>query len=129
MPGVYDIRADEPLVECTFSGPTSPADCLRVIDQILADPRYREDFPCLIDNRDIAGAFTRADIDQVIPAVARALAGMTARPRVAIVVSRDVQYGLGRMFQALTGNLLNLDLRVFRDRAEAAAWLGGAHPR
>src|SRR5438105_3100936 len=124
MPGVYDIRAHEPLVECTFTGPVAPADCLRVIDEIFAGPRYRQDYPCLVDNRAIAGAFSRADIDQVVPTVVRALAAMTARPRVAILVSRDVQYGLGRMFQSLTSHILNL--RVFRDRAEAAAWLGGS---
>jgi hypothetical protein len=124
MPGAYDIHCSDRLVECTFTGPVSPLDCLHVIDQVLADPRYRQDYPCLVDNREIAGAFSRADIDQVIPTVVRALAAMTARPRVAILVSRDVQYGLGRMFQSLTSHILNL--RVFRDRAEAAAWLGGS---
>jgi hypothetical protein len=123
MPGHYDIQPPERLVECTFCGSIGPADCIALIDRILGDPRYREGFSCLVDNRALETAFTPDQLRQVIPAVARAFAAMAPGPRIAVLVDRDVQYGLTRMFQSLSSDILNLNLRIFRDPAEARAWL------
>lgn len=42
--------------------------------------------------------------------------------RSAIVVSNDLQFGFARMYQTMNGNP-QLEIRVFRDQAEALAWL------
>lgn len=44
------------------------------------------------------------------------------RTRVAIVAETDVAYGLSRMYQAFRSES-PLDLRVFREMADARAWL------
>jgi hypothetical protein len=43
--------------------------------------------------------------------------------RLAIVVAKEVSYGLGRMFSTLTEHL-PLETVVFRDIDEAEVWLG-----
>jgi hypothetical protein len=123
MPGSYDICSAERLVHCRFEGEISASDCVRLMDQILHDPRYREGYNCLVDNRGITGAFSRRELEQVIPAVVRTFKAMAARPKVAVVAGNEVQYGVSRMFQILVDDVLNLNLRVFRDHAEAVAWL------
>jgi len=59
--------------------------------------------------RDLADAFRGSDHTR----------GQT---RVAVLVSRDVVFGLGRMYQAYRGED-SVDLEVFRDGLDARRWL------
>lgn len=43
--------------------------------------------------------------------------------RMAILVATDVGFGLARMYQTLSSEM-NTEVRIFRDRDEAMAWLG-----
>ena len=59
--------------------------------------------------RQLAQAFSKGDV--------------TKESRIAIVASEDVVFGLGRMYQAFRGEE-TVQLEVFRDAADARAWLG-----
>lgn len=128
MPGSYDIRAPERLIHLQFAGDISVRDCLDMMARVRADPRYDVSFDALIDNRALSRPFTRAELEQVIPAVVQAFGGMTAHPRIAILVGRDVHYGVSRMFQMLIRGILDVDLRVFREPDQAALWLAQRPP-
>ena len=60
--------------------------------------------------RRVASVFQRHDVDP-------------ARSRVALVVSGDLGFGLGRMYQAFRSESA-IQLRVFRELAAAREWLG-----
>jgi hypothetical protein len=123
MPGTYDIRVPERLICLEFGGEISVEDCLAMMDRVRSDQRYDPSFNCLVDNRALARPFSRAELEQVIPAVLQAFGGTAERPRIAILVGRDLDYGVSRMFQMLIGAFLDLNLRIFREPGEAAAWL------
>lgn len=67
---------------------------------------------------------TASTIWELAQLLARAAA--TANPqRVAIVASADFTFGMARMFEALAESAgVDTTYRVFRDMAEARAWLG-----
>jgi hypothetical protein len=49
--------------------------------------------------------------------------------RWAVVVSRDVDFGMARVEEALLEGVPNITLRVFRDPIEAEAWVRGVGKR
>jgi hypothetical protein len=54
---------------------------------------------------------------------ADALRASAAVRKIGIVASRDVEFGLARMVALLAGESL-IEIQVFREQAEARAWLG-----
>ena len=73
----------------------------------------------LIDIRKASGPLPK------FPGIRETVTALTAHPaaaqrrRRAVIVSSDVQFGIARSFQAL----LPGDIEVFRDEADALAWL------
>ncbi|MGH0038509.1 MAG: hypothetical protein ACQGVK_26030 [Myxococcota bacterium] len=65
--------------------------------------------------------------DEVFPSLLREVAqnmrGESRISRMAVLVGRELHYGLARMFQAYASDSPT-DIHVFRDRDEALAWLG-----
>lgn len=50
--------------------------------------------------------------------------------RVAVLVSEDVDYGIGNMFRLMSEGVLPVNIRAFRDLDEAEAWVStGGDPR
>jgi hypothetical protein len=86
---------------------------------LRADPRFEPSFRQFQD-------LTDATEPRVTPAGLLLLAQINPfgkHARRAVVVASDVVYGLARMHEQLR-NESGDDLRVFRDRADALAWLG-----
>jgi hypothetical protein len=74
------------------------------------------------------------DESTVSPSIVRQAADLlsshglpSGEARVAMVAGRDFAYGLARMYQSYR-SMAPERFRVFRDRAEALAWLGVAKP-
>ncbi len=89
------------------------------LESILADPRYERGMGVLHDWR----RHTRAPAAAEIEARSRYLTGSRFGPiRWALLVERAVDYGMGRMAEALLDGS-GIELRVFQDPAEAEAWV------
>jgi len=105
-----------------FEQPTS-AEAFLVWAEALKDdtslPAGRREFLDLseVETSDIKGKSLR-DLADAFRGSDRA----RGRTRVALLVSRDVVFGLGRMYQAYRGEGA-VDLEVFRDGLEARRWL------
>jgi hypothetical protein len=69
-------------------------------------------------------AFSTDDIKSVSGLVKQNW-GTSSSSRAALVVSRDVDFGLARMYEQLLDNGSTGDVTVFRDYDEAIAWLTG----
>ena len=67
-------------------------------------------------------AFSSGDIRRVTDLV-RENWGTSSSSRAALVVSRDVDFGLARMYEQLLDTGSSGEVRVFRDYEEAVAWL------
>jgi len=106
-----------------LSGVVEPKQVLEAYQEMRASPAFRPDSPRLWDARETEGGPAVAALDLVRMARSK---GSEAPHRVAVLVQRDVDFGLSRIFQAHSEDARQqATVRVFRDRAAALAWLLG----
>lgn len=96
----------------------------RAIEHLKSFPRYRPGMPQLWDavQADLS-RLTRADFRSIARA-AKDSGSSTRRTRVAVLVVREVDFGVARMFEMTEGSDLLPAIQVFRDPAAAMDWLG-----
>jgi hypothetical protein len=128
MPTNYEIRPAERLIILRFVGELVAEDLIDILRRLYGDPQFDESFNCLIDNRASIRPFTRNDLERVYTEVQHPSRTSASRPRLAIAVGSEVQFGVSRMFQGLVKNMLNLDIAVFRDLEDAAQWIASGAP-
>jgi hypothetical protein len=92
------------------------SECLAVISDT---PSYRSSEGCLWDMRSVSNFFPAMAIRYHAASLKRAA---RSPQRTAIVVGKDVHFGLARMF-AICSDQLGITRRVFRDYEQARAWL------
>lgn len=88
--------------------------------RLRADPRFRPTMAQLVDTREVT------EVTISMETIKR-LGGSTLfapESRRAYVVSQEVMYGLVRMYEIYQNLRGSEGVKVFRDRAEAVAWLG-----
>jgi hypothetical protein len=100
-------------------GTLSTSDLQDYTSRLLADPAFDPDYRSLADLTEV----TRVDIDQVALSQAAWMPSFTQGTRRAIIASSDLVYGLARMF-ATHSERFGQVVHVYRDRADAEAWLG-----
>ncbi len=103
------------------TGPVGPAEVVAAFKTIFDHPEYEAGMTYLWDFRD-------ANINLRLDGIHQILRFLDSHQkqrgvgREAILVSRDVDFGQGRMVESYT-DTSPFTLRVFRDRDEALAWL------
>ena len=118
-----EIDASAHLRIVTFEGEISDSDVLETFGTLWQSPDYdpslNEFYDCSgITHTDVRGeemrkiASLNLDLNREGPGV-----------KVAMYAPTDVAFGLIRMYQVFVENSAS-ELQVFRDRAEALAWLG-----
>lgn len=119
MPAAYHIDAARCLVTTTIQGTVTDADLAANFAGLTADPAFDPAFDHLVDAREVT------ELEVTTGAVRRSAQGDPFAPgsRRAVVVSRDAEYGMARMFQALSPHGDD-HLLVTRDLDEARRWLG-----
>ena len=125
MPFKYSIHPETNLIRQILWGTVTAADLRALAEAQWSDPLYRPKLHVLADIRD-----AKIDIpyEQML-GYTQFLSGQSNIGRQAIVVSRQLEFGLARMYEQLTeSNVLRTDLRVFFSLEEAEQWLGTGDP-
>ena len=118
------IYEEKDLTIQTASGPLTVQDACDKLD------RYYAGHATMLILWDI----TRADLsswqaDQIISLVkkAKGYSHLRAGGKTAIVISKDLNFGISRMFQSYAENdKIEFEIKVFRDIEKAKEWLGVA---
>jgi hypothetical protein len=107
----------------TFTGVVDERTLLDAYERVVATPDYDPDLDDLLDFGDVERVDVAGEgVRRLVAYFDRAdLPGHHAR--LAIVAPQDYVFGLARMYEALRGGAPG-QIRVFRDRAAAEAWLG-----
>jgi hypothetical protein len=120
MPFSYTIDPAAKLIRETWTGRVTPEDLRQISLEEWQDARYCSGISILSDFRD-------AEVDISYPEMfdySRFLAGHDIVTKQAIVVSRQLGFGLARMFELLTEDgALWKSLRIFTDLDQAERWL------
>ncbi len=122
MPISYHIDVERRLVLTRASGTLTDADVLALKTRLTQDPDFvpgmRELSDCRgIERLDVTPAGVRAMVQQ------DQRQGADGPHRLALVLSKDVAFGMARMYQSLAGSNEQDHVGVFRDIDEAKAWL------
>jgi hypothetical protein len=108
-----------------FEGTVGDDELVDAYADVLGDPNFDPTLNDLVDARGVRRL-------EVTPAGLRRLADLVQQvdrlllpTKVAVVAPDDIAYDAGRMYEAIrAGQSAPAEHRVFRDMAEARAWLG-----
>lgn len=120
----YDILDAENLVRIRYEGSLDDAMMVEAYRSLYADPRWRPGMAEFVDVRgsDPKGV-TLTGLSAVSKITAAALGEGGEAGRTAVVISKDVGFGMARMYEAVA--MMVETVQIFRDPDEAMAWLGG----
>jgi hypothetical protein len=91
----------------------------------LENPAYRRGMTVLWDVREATIAHLSAEDLRTLARFSHELRSVRGGGRAAILVSRDADFGVARMFQ-LYADVFPWETMVFRDLGETIEWLGGS---
>lgn len=112
------------IVVHTAVGPMTTAAFGQARTEVLALPDERGQWPALWDLRSASlSAITYSELSTMVHG-AKAVLSSTPPGRTALLVARDVDFGVGRMYEALADGLPR-KCRVFKSERDAVAWLMG----
>ena len=107
------------------TGTLTPDELENELKDSYRRPDYRPGANSLCDLREAGvGTFTGEEIRRVVDAVLKHR-GAPPGTRTAIIVGRDLAFGLARMFAQQLEAKSPSDVTVFREMDEAMAWLKG----
>jgi hypothetical protein len=119
MPVFYKIDKERKLVLSTGRGVFNKHEALTHQERLLADPDFDPSYSQLLDFTHVTQVdLTAADVQQW------ALRNIfSPHSRRAFLVSNDVAFGFGRMFEILREAAGERGIRIFRDLGEALDWV------
>jgi hypothetical protein len=122
MPIAYTVDADLGLIRTIVTGDISDAEFRTYVLRQVHNPTIQLGMKELADFRQVAQMNVTAQTLRDTVALAQTHPQWLHIP-VAVVVSRDLVYGLARMYQILAEESL-APTEIFRDMDAALAWLG-----
>ncbi len=120
MPVSYQIDSVQKVVYTIFEGAVTDQEFVQHATEIKSDPEIDGSFVELIDGHTSS---MEGVLSSGILGVANALRVSSAIRKIAIVASRDVEFGIARMVQSLAHDS-PIEIKAFRERADARSWLG-----
>jgi len=124
MPITYRIDPQSHLVMTVATGVLTDAELLDHKRRLAADPAFEPGMGQLSDIRGVEQLEVTPQGVRQFVAHDRVHAGQLEGHRLAIVAPQDLVFGMARMYQTLT----DANVGVFRDVAEALAFLGRSAP-
>ena len=123
MPPAYKIDVELGCIFVKWSGVVTAHDIIEFNREIEKDPGYRSGLNRLVDLRQSTFRMSAQDIKEVVGHVFKKRDTAEGPRKGAMVVGRDLEYGLLRMVNALTDQMQS-EMRPFRRIEEAVVWLG-----
>ncbi len=124
MPVAYEIDASRALIRTRCFGDCTFADVVGHFESLERDPALPREPDVLLDMSELGTLPKITELHEVVGLIQR-LKPKTPLRHCAIVATRNAMFGLVRMFAVFAESQFR-SVRVFRDRAEADAWLAGA---
>ena len=116
------ISPDGP-VKYTAAGPINGKDILKQLSDLLIDPDFRASMDILWDFRAVTTRIVDAqEVKDLVNFIRTNQSKRGSNYRVALVVSRDMDYGLARMYEAYSQDL-PVQIRIFDELEQAELWL------
>lgn len=119
----YRIELGDGFLVCTTSGTAAVVDFRRMLDELLAHPEWTPGTSMLHDHSVLdAGPLTVSEIKRIAELCAER-SDKIGSGKCAIVVGRDLEFGLARMWAVYVEGRWDAEASVFRSKDEAQDWL------
>ena len=122
MPITYSIDKEKGIRFHVCTGTVDCDDIMQSLSEVYRDENYDHALHALWDFRDCSGDLSAEAMQEII-AHARKSRSVPGQGRIALVVNRDLEYGLARMYEMLSELELPRQLMVFKDYETALAWI------
>jgi hypothetical protein len=123
MPATYEIFKDKRLIIVTCSGPADVDEVSGMLTRMLADPDFTMEHDVLWDGSGRTVPFTPEQVKELARFVTTYRHKGPRRPKRAYVVSKDVDWGMLRVYESYRIGRSDVDIDVFRSREEAMKWI------
>jgi hypothetical protein len=121
MANYYEIDKERRLITSTASGVITLPEIWAHQEKLDKDPDFDPSFAQLLDVTQVTKLkLSSEDVRRVAESNT-----LSTNPRLAIVATSNLVYGMARMFQIFREMKGEEKTRVFRDRDEALAWVLG----
>lgn len=119
----YRIEWHDGFVESVTHGDGTFDGIAQMIGEMLSHENWRVGNGVLVDHSALnAGPLTMQEVRSLAELAGQARK-QVGKARVAHVVSRDLEFGLVRMWENFVSALWEADVKCFRSRDDAVAWL------
>ncbi len=123
MSYTYTVQNDLNLVLIQLQGDINYLQEVEAFSAVFMDDRIRKDVRILIDRTQAPIKTNPEKVNQFIEVVANSLPEV-GRPKIALVVADEVDYGMTRVLELQAGTNDSHDIRVFFELDHALNWLG-----
>ena len=124
MAYTYEFVESADCIVVTWSGRVSAEGFMEFYQELEVDPKLHPGMLKLYDFRGADVDLSAQDMEEINRRVLEIDEKKGAgQRRVAALATRDVTFGLGRMFQAI-GDEIRASIHVTRDAGEAKEWVG-----
>ena len=95
----------------------------KLVDELIVELRLRGAVNLLGNHSESSAVDLQTDDVRCISELASKISKVQQVKRFAVVLVADLDYGMGRMWQALSEGSVSFEIGIFRSLAEARAWL------
>jgi hypothetical protein len=119
----YEIFSHDGFVEVVTHGDADAATFRQFLDEMFGQEDWEPGTPVLHDHSDLnAAPLTVNDVSAIAHFCADSRADF-GTSHLAVVVARDLEFGLARMWEAFVDGKWDVTAQVFRTRDDAVSWL------
>jgi hypothetical protein len=119
----YKINKHLNLVVFKYRGEATIQQMAGNLKAVFHDPDFSPEMNSFTDAVELTSIFSYDDLAEMLKLFPSPPDVPGPKPRGAILVGKDLFYGIGRMFGSITDGKLRADVRIFRTMEETLDWL------
>ncbi len=124
MTHTLSVYEGENLFVVKTNGAGDVGGIIAFIEDVVSHSEWRSGMSILVDHRELElHEITQAGVG-IVSRFFQSVASQLGDGKLALVMNRDVDFGIARAWEAITSDNAEMDIFVFRDFDRAIAWLG-----
>lgn len=113
----------------TTEGDATVEGIIAFLDDIVAHPLWRSGMSILLDHRNLSiSNISAKGVEQVSDYFA-GLNQSLGNGKIALVMTRDVDFGMARAWEIMTSDRTNMRINILRSMENAQAWIANSEKR
>ncbi|MCM8526567.1 MAG: hypothetical protein NE327_08635 [Lentisphaeraceae bacterium] len=94
-----------------------------MVSKAMEHPSWHSSIPALVDFRGFSAKGLSSDDVYELSELCKSLRGVLGDGGCALVMSKELDFGLARMWQMMTESHVDMEIEIFKDIDEAKEWL------